>query len=127
MIGSSTLVKMVNGLRPSLSSSRRMIAHVFRMASLPSASRRHRHPEARTEEAALARRLIAQSPAGKTDKDILERHPLQLDRGHRHAQVVDFADDLWHRVRTVVHRYDNRTVGVACDLMNARLPPQHRD
>src|SRR5579864_7191271 len=55
----------------------------------PSAPRRHRHPEARAEEAALARRLVAQTPSSESDEDVLERHPFELDRRDSGAGIFD--------------------------------------
>src|SRR5713226_3540580 len=112
MIGSRTLVKTVSGLRPSFSRSRRITDQVFLMGRPPpSASRQHRHPEARAEEAALARRFVAQAPSGEAYEDVLERHPLELDRGNLGAGVLYFADNLRHRVGAVVGQNDNRAVG----------------
>src|ERR1700685_2355766 len=121
MIGSRTLVKMVSGLRPILSRSRRIIDQVFLIVQPPSASRRHRHPEARAEEATLARWFVAQPPSGEADEDILERHPFQLDRRNLAAGVFDFANELGHRVSAVVGRNDDRTLGIARDVVDAGL------
>src|SRR5487761_2366205 len=118
MMGSSTLVTIVSGLRPSLSRSRRIIDHVFLIAKSPSASGRRWHAKTRAEETALARRFIAESPAGELDEDVFERHPLELDRGNDRAGVFNVADNFRHRVSAVVHRNDNRAFGIARDLVD---------
>src|SRR5579871_6667245 len=126
-MGSSTLVTIVSGLRPSLSRSRRIIDHVFLIAKSPSASGRRWHTETRAEETALARGFVAEPPAGKLDEDVFERHSFELDRCNHRASILNFADNLRHRVRAVVHRNYNRTIRIARDLVNAGCCAQHRN
>src|ERR1019366_7449610 len=128
MIGSKTLVNSVSGLRESRSRSRRMIAHDFFIACPPvSAPRRPRHPEGQIEEATLARRLIAQTPPGEAEEDVLQGDALELNRRDLGAGFVELADQLRHRVRTVIERDDDRATLIKLDLVDVGLRADHRD
>src|ERR1700722_5746395 len=100
-IGIRIVDSSVSGLRESLSRSRRMMAHIFMMLSLlANTSSPLRHPGA-DEQTHLLRGLIAQRAAGQLDENILQRNAMQIDRGHLTADVIDAADQMRQRMRTI--------------------------